>query len=157
MLEESWSASSASSSDQEMQNSLRDVVLGAVAPAVERLARAARGEPAFETVEQMRSCFLLARLAAVVLGDRPARARQSQLDQQPQDIKLDDEQRRLLEQLEAPFYGPPQLGAAHMDDPNRQPPCVPWGESCRRAGLDPREVSASTNAAFEEAWAARKR
>ena len=122
--------------------SLRACVLSAVMPAIETLARAGRGEGVFQSIEHMRSCFVLARLAPLVLFDANrtlARTRGEQPDEN-EPIELDDEQIKLLRQLQRPFYGPPQPGWGILGDPAREPKWFSWADSCRRAGIDPHEV-----------------
>ena len=115
-------------------DSLRERLLAAVMPAIETLARATRGEGVFQSVEQMRSCFVLARLAPLLLADRVGQV-------EPEEYRtLTPEQEEAWRVLQRPFYGPGQPGCAILEDSAREPKWFSWVDSCRRAGLDPHEV-----------------
>lgn len=123
---------------------MRERLLAAVMPAIETLARAGQGEGVFKTIEQMRSCFVLARLAPLLLGARPTK---TQDDEPEQWIELTPEQEEAWRELQKPFYGPGQPGCAILEDPKREPKWCSWTESCRRAGLDPHDVFEATQRA----------
>lgn len=116
---------------------LRKRLLGVVMPAIETLARAGRGEGVFQSVEQMRSCVALARLAPLLLGARPTETQDDELEQV---IEMTPEREEAWRVLQRPFYGPGQPGCAILEDPKRVPKWFSWKESCRRAGVDPHEV-----------------
>jgi hypothetical protein len=113
-------------------------------PAIETLARAARGEEVFHTPEQMRSCFTLARLAQSVLLDasrahaRAAQQLRDEYDNLPDGFKepLTDQQREWLHIIEND-HGPTTPGCGFLEDPNKKQKWFSWQESHRRAGLDP--------------------
>ena len=88
--------------------SLRARLLESILPAIETLARAGRGEQVFRTVEQMRSCFTLARLAQVVLLD--THRVQAYEANAPTPIQLTDEQVEAFKHLVYLQDNRPQLG-----------------------------------------------
>jgi hypothetical protein len=89
--------------------SLRARLLESILPAIETLARAGRGEQVFRTVEQMRSCFTLARLAQVVLLDTH-RVQAYEQANALTPIQLTDEQVEAFKHLEYLDRNPAQPG-----------------------------------------------